>query len=335
MSEIKIVEGERKGWWYLLQALFYIFSASIFNPVTLVLGIIFEKSISKLEKKLPYLAFSSVYIVFWIELFERTSLSTFWLWVLLVGISPFVGFIHKAGTTLLRWIRPIMDVHEKLAEIQKREERKNKSLSNRAGRVYGEAVAGKIYLGNLLRDKGGDVSQMKGVESDGIKTYLTDKSLNQHMFIVGMTGAGKTQTLIRIVHDILNTGERDVFIIDGKGELELALKMKGLGERFGLTAPIYKLGHKKRGAIYNAFNGSADSVYNRLTAIIGVQNVEGNALFYADKNRNLLQLICYALDEDGNENPPRSFTEVRDRLDKIWLLQAYKDDERERKQSGD
>ena len=51
-------------------------------------------------------------------------------------------------------------------------------------------------------------------------------------------------------------------------------------------------------------------------------DTEGNAQYYADVNRDLLQLICYA-----PVGPPRNFEELRERLNKKWLEEAYRDDE--------
>ena len=54
--------------------------------------------------------------------------------------------------------------------------------------------------------------------------------------------------------------------------------------------------------------------------MVGIPEIEGNAEFYGDVNRDLLQLVC-----DAPEGPPRSLQEVRQRLTKEWLLNAWQD----------
>ena len=60
----------------------------------------------------------------------------------------------------------------------------------------------------------------------GIENYrnwlrFDEKQLNRHMFILGTTGAGKTETINRIIWEVLQNTNRDVFVIDGKGETKL------------------------------------------------------------------------------------------------------------------
>ena len=113
--------------------------------------------------------------------------------------------------------------------------------------------------------------------------------------------------------------------MDGKGDLGLAHQVAQLlYEKHAQPVPLFTLGFEKPGAVYDGFRGQPADIYNRLCALVGVEEATGNAEFYADINRDLLQLISYA-----PGGPPRSFREVDERLSRDWLLQAYRDDPEE------
>ena len=62
------------------------------------------------------------------------------------------------------------------------------------------------------------------------------------------------------------------------------------------------MGLDESGAVYHGFRGQPVDIYNRLCAMVGVEEAGGDSIYYANTNRNVLQLICYA-----PEGPPRSF----------------------------
>jgi len=125
------------------------------------------------------------------------------------------------------------------------------------------------------------------------------------------------------VLEVLAYTDRDVFLVDGKGDEELANDIRSLAFHMGRgEAPVFKLGFDQFGAVYDGFRGQPSDVYNRLCALVGVTQAEGDAAFYADINRDLLQLICYA----PGLGPPRNFEQLRQRLNKKWLEKAYRHD---------
>ncbi len=158
-----------------------------------------------------------------------------------------------------------------------------------------------------------------GVLKHGSWLALQDGVLNHHLFLIGVTGAGKTQTLLRLVAEILANSDRDVFVVDGKGEGEFAQNVRALAFTYGRgEAPIFRLGQDEKGSQYNGFVGQSDAVYNRLLALAGVAQAKDNAEFYADINRVLLYCVCF-----NSDGPPRSFDQALDRLDIHRLRHAF------------
>lgn len=311
--------------WHLLGLILGILYFCLVNPLTAVLGIVFGRHAKTRNQWAVALAGSTLYLLVIIEILKQISADFVTVWFLFIGLFPYASLLYTLGRRFLDAVKP-MNTNELLERAKVLQEKDDSRRSRRARGVNGSTIPNQIYLGNVIK---GNLAQVRGIVQSRRRVYLDDKALDQHAFVTGTTGGGKTETLLRIINDVLETGKRDVFIVDGKGELEFALKVKALAEKQGIKAPIFKLGHKKRGAIYNAFNGSADAIYNRLVAICGIPQMEGNALYFADVGRDLLQLVCYPEDENGDFYPPRSFDEVRERLNLKWLRKAYKHDELE------
>ncbi len=161
-------------------------------------------------------------------------------------------------------------------------------------------------------------------EKEGWLT-INEGVLDQHLFVLGTTGAGKSETIKRLVYEILQATNRNIYLVDGKGDEQLANDIRSLAYHHNRgIAPVFKLGFDKFGATYNGFKGHPTDIYNRLCALIGTTEVEGNAQWFADLNRDLLQLICYA-----PIGAPRNFEQVLSRISKKWLSDAFKDNESE------
>ena len=177
---------------------------------------------------------------------------------------------------------------------------------------------GFVRLGTRI--KGNRFPPSSGVcQSNGWVT-LEERLLDEHLFLIGATGAGKTQTILRLVQEILLSTDRHIYIVDGKGEDKLALALRSLiYQHKRQLAPIFRLGHSRYGAVYDGFRGAPSDIQNRLVALIRIGEAESNALFFADINRVLLHLACHAPND-----PLRNFEQLIERVDKDWLMAAYK-----------
>lgn len=245
------------------------------------------------------------------------------VWVLSIPLIPIGGVVMGALDKLWEVFLKPKTLDEQLKAEQQKLEWHEQRLSKRARRAEQTPpapMAGLLQLGPEVR--GDQFPPEMGVHRVKRWLALEERLLDEHLFVLGTTGAGKTETLKRLVYEVLHRTGRDVFLVDGKGEEQLAADIRAMTFDAGRgAAPIFRMGGTKRGAVYDGFRGAPQDIYNRLAAMIGVAEAEGDAQYYADINRDLLQLVCYA-----PEGPPRRFEDVRERLDLTWLKQAWQHD---------
>jgi len=252
-----------------------------------------------------------------------------WLtaWNFILLLLPVVTFVFAFWRRLSEWLRePTLQEQVEAGEawLAEREGR----LGNRAAGEMGNAPAVPprwLRLGPVMKD--GRFERDHGVGSVARWLAIEEWLLDQHLFVLGSTGAGKTETLKRLATELLENTDRDLFLVDGKGDPKLAQEFRALAWQHGRgETPVFRLGTGEPSARYDGFRGAKEDVYNRLVEMVGASTPkgqpEGDSEHYKALNRNLLQLICYAEDQ----GPPRSFEEVRARLDLGWLRHAWRDD---------
>lgn len=88
-----------------------------------------------------------------------------------------------------------------------------------------------------------------GVDRDsGREIVLTDQELNQHTFLIGTTGSGKTTTTLNFVESAIQRG-LPLVLVDGKGDLSLAARVKALAD--GRSRPFWHFAMAGASAHYN------------------------------------------------------------------------------------
>lgn len=163
-----------------------------------------------------------------------------------------------------------------------------------------------------------------GIWLEGDMVSFVEPVLNLGVFVLGVPNSGKTETLFRIMYEVLTKTERDVIFIDGKGEPDTVdgFRRMAVSAQNGLRGdvPVFRLGQseKRRSAIYNGFAGNADAIYNRLVKLAGSGLMTGEGRVYGNRERNILKLIC--TDPVG---PPRSFEDIIARLDLDYLRAVH------------
>jgi hypothetical protein len=195
------------------------------------------------------------------------------------------------------------------AEEQERERlRKRQQAEAAQARLARAAVAkapvstnGALVLGVPLGV--GDLPWQQGA----YLTYPAD-SLARHGAVIGSSGVGKSETVLRIADGARRTYDWKVFFVDCKGEQALADRftttMQAAGvQRVGLfpTQPV------------DGWRGDPIALLNRLLAV-----VDYSEPYYRDMTKMLLNL---ALDAPGG--PPRSSAALLDRMQLARLRQIY------------
>lgn len=244
-------------------------------------------------------------------------------WGSVLPSMPAGGFVLKVLDVLVRLFRPDTAVETVRKELH-RAERVSKAQTTYA--IQQTAHPPKtplLLLGPCSYSEPFD--QETGVQLVSNWIAFEERVLDEHMFILGGTGAGKTGTIKQLVSEILAKTNRDVYLIDGKGEEKLAQWVRACayqGKRG--NAPIFRLGKRLYGAQYDGFRGDPNALWNRLCAMIGIPEAKGDSEYYASINRDILQLVCYA-----PNGPPRDFRELRERITLDWLLDTYLHDPEE------
>jgi hypothetical protein len=125
--------------------------------------------------------------------------------------------------------------------------------------------------------------------------------------VVGETGSGKTMTALTVVSEAMRAGW-DVYWIDGKADPAVAGRFLDLAHRWGVPAR-----DGSRDAI-DGWRGSPESIVNRLLA-----TQRFTEPYYAGIARNVLRWAVAA-------EPPASFAELVQRMDKRELRRRWRDD---------
>ena len=249
----------------------------------------------------------------------------YWVWILSIP-SMALGAEYIAG---VQWVAENFiqrDLETYLKQQQKRVHsetlkqskiaRKRQPPTPTAGRlVIGSKIAGQPFLDH------------SGITLHKNWYVANENILDQHIFLLGAPGSGKSETLKRIVWEILHNTQRDVFVVDGKGDEQLATAIQEMTYQIrGETIPIVRLGYGEKGNPYNPLQGKAQDIFNRLVAMLNTAEASGGAEYYASVNRDLLQLVCYA-----PVGPPRNLQDLRQRLTLKWLMQAYSNNPQEQR----
>ena len=137
------------------------------------------------------------------------------------------------------------------------------------------------------------------------------EQMRRHAVILGASGAGKTETSMRIAHEVATKTDAPVFYLDAKGD-------RGSAERF--CALMRAAGRRVRvfpNERFDAWRGDWRAIVNRLLEVIEFVP-EGPAAYYRDIAKTALQLAC-----NHPDGPPRSSAELLHRLDYELLLNAH------------
>ena len=310
--------------WLIANLILYGFFFALFTPLAAAIAYLYEQRRVS-EKLQAVLVFASLFWVLGLSQIVRLEdILSIRYWFLSVPLFP-IGALTLRGIRMFSNFSKPKTLQEHLLDEERKLRAQDERLESQAeSRRHDHLRSNLLTLGAVIKS---DIFPPHlGVSTKDGWLSFSESVLDQHLFLLGTTGAGKSETIKRLIFEILRNTSRNIYLVDGKGDEGLAGDVRALAHHFERgRAPVFRLGFDTHGAVYDGFRGQKTDVYNRLCALVGVAEVEGGARYYADLNRDLLQLICYA-----PIGVPRSFEDVRLRLDKTWLLDAYRDDSLER-----
>lgn len=143
----------------------------------------------------------------------------------------------------MSFLRP-RNLQEHLDEQEERLAYMNQVLSRQAKTQAEEAaltVPEELNLGVFI--KGDRFPEYIGIRREGNWVLCKNNILSQHMLLIGSTGAGKSETIKRLIAETLTHTERDIFFIDGKGDRTLAQDVAQMVfAARGRPVPLFTLG---------------------------------------------------------------------------------------------
>lgn len=149
------------------------------------------------------------------------------------------------------------------------------------------------------------------LDSRASQVVLGFKRLARHVLVAGSNGSGKTETALRIAHEVASKTDAAVFMIDPKGDLATAQRFVGLMEAAGRSPRVFP------NEPFDAWRGDGNALVNRLLEVVPFA-ATGSASYFRDIAKVALQLVC-----DFEEGPPRSSEELLARLDQERLSLEY------------
>jgi hypothetical protein len=172
-------------------------------------------------------------------------------------------------------------------------------MLRRHGRLPGVATAA-VSGAALGRRLAGERALPVG--RDGSLIWPFDE-MCRHAVVLGASGTGKTETSLRIAHEVAAQTQMLVFYLDAKGD-------RGNAERF--CALMAATGRRTRvfpNEPFDSWRGDWRAISNRLLEVIEFAT-EGAAAYYRDIAKTALRLACHHPD-----GPPRPSAELLARLD--------------------
>lgn len=191
-----------------------------------------------------------------------------------------------------------------------------------------EPESSYIQLGKKI--KGSNFNAGLGITVIDDQVRIESELLNKHLIIIGKPGSGKTQALKRIIYEAANYSNVNIFFVEGKGDLPLCTDIVNILYQAGKgRIPLLTMGYgdqeHETNSVYHCFKGTSLEIYNRLLALLGIDEMVGDSSYYADMYRDMLQLVCGV--NKPLIDPPRCFEDLLYRTNLAWLTSTYVNDD--------
>jgi hypothetical protein len=143
------------------------------------------------------------------------------------------------------------------------------------------------------------------------RVYLPLARLGHHLLVVGATGSGKTETVLRLVDSVARASDWRIVFIDGKGDRETAERFAAIAQEAGRS--VWRFPE----AAYDGWRGDGSEISARLLQLVDFAESGGGA-FYRDLAVSAVRLAC-----ETAAGPPRSGAELVRRLRREALEELH------------
>lgn len=227
-------------------------------------------------------------------------------WLLTLPLAPLAGMGWEMFRP--RSVAEKQEEQERLAaEKADRKERQGWRKAERDQAKANDAAIGTI---KALRQPLPDFTRV----GNALQLKLDASSANLHSLVLGGSGAGKTETLKRLVSIYATQTDYDIFLIDPKNDRELKIAFLSLVGMAGRRCRAFP------DEPYNGFRGDARALHNRFLTIPRL-GTEGASAYFAEMSEEYLWLGINA-----GDSVPRSFGELAQRLDYDGMTAYYQSD---------
>ena len=145
----------------------------------------------------------------------------------------------------------------------------------------------------------------------GRHVVISPARLTHHALVMGATGSGKTETLLRLAWVLAKRFDAQVLYLDGKGDRECAARFTALMADAGRETRVFP---NQR---FDGWRGEPQDIHGRLAEIVDYAT-DGPAAWYRDIARHVLSGVC--VHPDG---PPRSSGQALERMDLTGLRAVH------------
>jgi hypothetical protein len=219
------------------------------------------------------------------------------LWLLL-PLAPCVAVYLEA--TRVKTLAELRLEKEQQAQARQRQQRR---AAAQKVRQAPEQFKGKPIIGLPLS---GELPDWRAKQWVSYPAEL----LNRHAVVIGGSGTGKTEFLLRLAYLTAKVLQWQVFYLDAKGDVEVANRFMTAMAHAGITRTAMF-----PDLAYHGWRGDATAILNRLMAIEAYSEP-----YYRAIAKTVLALACHA-----PGGPPRSSVDLLDRLNLTVLHELYAD----------
>lgn len=317
----------------LASLVFHLFLLFVFGPIAYIVALVLLIKRFRWQRFFTYVT-SFIYLLLVIphipfaKFLPISVHSLFVYGLLMLPLSPMEGLIMFTWKKVSGLFSQRTIEDEQAEQAQRRHAAHQKHMAQAARKAQLQPDSAKDFINVGVKIDGEEFPAYLGIEEQNEWVRIKYPQFFHHAFVVGTTGAGKTNLLLRIIYETLHNTRLRIYVIDGKGDLAFAKTIANLAYQHGRgPVPIFMMGQTEAArvsaSVYDGFRGDREAIANRLSMMMSVDKTVGNALHYSETYKGLMHLICGVGYPELGIKPPKNFDDVLGRLSFNWLSQTY------------